>query len=119
MESITIRSGLMASACSYIRSSEVSQSMNRESGIVSEEAVCSHLDLLLALLAAYVEYAEAGHAQHGLQQEGGLAYAGLTAQQDEGALDESAAQHSVELTVEGVDALLAAMLYLAESPHLS
>ena len=37
MESITIRSGLMASACSYIRSSDVSQSMNRESGIVSEE----------------------------------------------------------------------------------
>ena len=78
------------------------------------EALGSHLELLLTLLTADIEYLKVSHAQNSLEQEGGFADARLTAQQHEGAFHQSAAQHTVELGIVGVEAHLCGALHLAE-----
>ena len=66
-----------------------------------DNAVGTHLDLLLAFLAADVEDALSGHSQCSLQQEGALAYAGFAAYEQQRAGDDAAAQHPVELGAAG------------------
>ena len=52
-----------------------------------------------ALLSADVEYSLFLQGEHSLEQQGALAYAGLSAEQDDAAGHESAAEHAVELVV--------------------
>jgi len=80
----------------------------------SLQSLCTHLELMGALLAADVEDAQ-GQAKHGLQGERGLADAGFAAQQDDAAGHQSAAKDAVQLLVLHVDARIVGGADVAET----
>ena len=69
------------------------------------DAVGTHAYLLLALLAADIEQTAVTDGQCRLQQQGALAYARFTAQQQKAARHYAAAEYTVEFGAMGWDAL--------------
>ena len=52
-----------------------------------------------AFLTTNIEDASLGHSQDGLQHKGAFADAGFAAQEDDGAGNESTAEHAIQLLV--------------------
>ena len=97
-ESTTRTRGLSFSAWARIRSRLVS-ARRIELPVPDAEPVAAELDLLEGLLAGDVEdgLVLQGDVARDLEEQGGLADAGLAADEDEGAQDDAAAEDLVEL----------------------
>ena len=102
IESTTTSAGLSRATSSRMRSRHVSAS--RYSGAVADaQPLAAALHLVLGFLARGVEHRAdgAGEVRRRLQQQRGLADAGLAAEQHERARHDAAAEHAVELVDAG------------------
>ena len=83
--------------------------------VLAAKPVCTHLQLVGALLTADVEDAFFRQAEHRLQREGGLADARLTAEEHDRARYETTTEHAVQFLVVQVDARIVVIGDFAQS----